>query len=97
MDNSFFLISIAILSGALQIWGYIVYISKSLKNDTLRLFDITTKIDVITNFIDIKKIEAKVMPCKRDLLAPKSHKIITHISNFRPLKRIQDVIKIFEK
>ena len=36
------------------------------------------------------------MPCKRDLLAPKSHKIITHISNFRPLKRIQDVIKIFE-
>ena len=72
-------------------------VSESLKQDTLRLFDITTKIDVITNFIDIKKIEAKEMPCKRDLLAPKSHKIITHISNFRPLKRIQDVIKIFEK
>ena len=72
-------------------------VSESLKQDTLRLFDITTKIDVITNFIDIKKIEAKEMPSKRDLLAPKSDKIITHISNFRPLKRIQDVIKIFEK
>ena len=71
-------------------------VSESLKKDTLRLFDIKTKIDVITNFIDIKKIESKVMPCKRDFLAPKSHKIITHISNFRPLKRIQDVIKIFE-
>ena len=72
-------------------------VSESLKQDTLRLFDITTKIDVITNFIDIKKIEAKKTPCKRNLLAPKSDKIITHISNFRPLKRIQDVIKIFEK
>ena len=72
-------------------------VSESLKQDTLRLFDITTKIDVITNFINIKKIEAKETPCKRDLLAPKSDKIITHISNFRPLKRIQDVIKIFEK
>ena len=72
-------------------------VSESLKQDTLRLFDITTKINVITNFINIKKIEAKETPCKRDLLAPKSHKIITHISNFRPLKRIQDVIKIFEK
>ena len=72
-------------------------VSESLKQDTLRLFDITTKIDVITNFIDIKKIEAKETPCKRDLLASKSDKIITHISNFRPLKRIQDVIKIFEK
>ena len=72
-------------------------VSESLKKDTLRLFDIKTKIDVITNFIDIKKIEAKKTPCKRNLLAPKSDKIITHISNFRPLKRIQDVIKIFEK
>ena len=72
-------------------------VSESLKQDTLRLFDIKTKIDVITNFIDIKKIEAKETPCKRDLLASKSDKIITHISNFRPLKRIQDVIKIFEK
>jgi|TARA_B110000285_G_scaffold234138_1_gene310052 N-acetyl-alpha-D-glucosaminyl L-malate synthase BshA len=72
-------------------------VSESLKQDTLRLFDITIEIDVITNFIDIKKINGKATPCNRDLLASKSDKIITHISNFRPLKRIYDVIGVFEK
>ena len=67
-------------------------VSESLKQDTLRLFDIKTEINVIPNFID-----AKEKPCERSLLAPTNDKIITHISNFRPLKRIQDVITVFEK
>src|SRR6056300_266547 len=72
-------------------------VSESLKQDTLRLFDITKKIEVIPNFIDIEKIESAGMPCDRSLLAAKEEKILTHISNFRPLKRIMDVIHIFEK
>lgn len=71
-------------------------VSESLKKDTLRLFDIKTNIEVIPNFIDIKKIESVGKPCERSLLAQKKEKIITHISNFRPLKRIMDVISIFE-
>lgn len=72
-------------------------VSESLKQDTLRLFDIKTEINVIPNFIDVKKLDAKEKPCERSLLAPTTDKIITHISNFRPLKRIQDVITVFEK
>ena len=72
-------------------------VSESLKQDTLRLFDIKTEINVIPNFIDVKKLDAKEKPCERSLLAPTKDKIITHISNFRPLKRIQDVITVFEK
>ena len=72
-------------------------VSESLKQDTLRLFDIKTEINVIPNFIDVKKLDAKEKPCERSLLAPTNDKIITHISNFRPLKRIQDVITVFEK
>lgn len=72
-------------------------VSESLKQDTLRLFDIKTEINVIPNFIDLKKLDAKEKPCERSLLAPTNDKIITHISNFRPLKRIQDVINVFEK
>ena len=72
-------------------------VSESLKQDTLRLFDIKTEINVIPNFIDLKKLDAKEKPCERSLLAPTNDKIITHISNFRPLKRIQDVITVFEK
>ena len=71
-------------------------VSKSLKEDTLNLFDIKKKIDVIPNFIDTEAIATKDKPCKRTLLAEKEEKILTHISNFRPLKRIVDVIDIFK-
>ena len=71
-------------------------VSESLKNDTINLFDIKKKIDVIPNFVDINKIKAKEKPCERSLLAKKEEKILTHISNFRPLKRIFDVISIYE-
>ena len=71
-------------------------VSKSLRDDTLNLFDIKKKIDVIPNFIDIEAITSKEKPCKRTLLAEKEEKILTHISNFRPLKRIIDVIDIFK-
>ena len=72
-------------------------VSKSLKEDTLRLFDIKKEIQVVPNFIDIKKVENKAAPCKRSLLAKKEEKIITHISNFRPLKRVLDVLAVFER
>ena len=71
-------------------------VSESLRHDTLNLFDIKKKIDVIPNFVDINKIKAKEKPCERSLLAKKEEKILTHISNFRPLKRIFDVISIYE-
>ena len=71
-------------------------VSESLKEDTLRLFDIKKNINVIPNFIDTEKIKLKGKPCERSLLAEKEEKILTHISNFRPLKRIMDVISIFE-
>ena len=71
-------------------------VSKSLKDDTLNLFDIKKKIDVIPNFVDVEAITSKEKPCKRTLLAEKEEKILTHVSNFRPLKRIIDVIDIFK-
>ena len=71
-------------------------VSESLKEDTLRLFEIRKNIQVIPNYIDIDKIKSKGKPCERSLLASKEEKILSHISNFRPLKRILDVIAIFE-
>jgi len=72
-------------------------VSQSLKEDTMRLFEIDNEIEVIPNFIDIQKLKQKELPCKRSLLAKKEEKIITHISNFRPLKRILDVLAVFEQ
>ena len=70
-------------------------VSESLKKDTLRLFDIKDDIHVVTNFIDISKHTHSFTDCQRSMMADDDERIITHISNFRPVKRIQDVIKIF--
>lgn len=70
-------------------------VSESLKEDTLRLFDITNEIQVIPNFIDFEKHTNHFTDCQRVLMAADNEKIITHISNFRPVKRISDIIKTF--
>ena len=70
-------------------------VSESLKQDTLRLFNIKNTIHVVTNFIDLKKHEYGFTDCQRSMMANDDERIITHISNFRPVKRIQDVIKVF--
>ena len=72
-------------------------VSQSLKDDTVRLFDIKEKkIQVVPNFIDISKAKDKIVDCQRHIMAQPHEKIITHISNFRPVKRIVDVINIFK-
>ena len=71
-------------------------VSESLKEDTLRLFHIQKDIQVVYNFIDIKKYEReKKKECKRIALAQPNERILTHVSNFRPVKKTEDVVKIF--
>ena len=72
-------------------------VSQSLKDDTLRLFDIRKEIHVVPNFIDIPKKIHSVTKCQRDLMADKHERIITHVSNLRAVKRVQDVIEIFDR
>lgn len=70
-------------------------VSQSLKDDTLRLFDIKNTIEVVPNFIDTKRFENKYTDCQRSIMALPQERIITHVSNLRPVKRVQDVIHIF--
>jgi len=70
-------------------------VSESLKRDTLRLFNIKREIEVVPNFIDLDKYATDFTDCQRSMMAEDHERIITHISNFREVKRIPDVIKIF--
>ncbi|OIQ28540.1 MAG: N-acetyl-alpha-D-glucosaminyl L-malate synthase BshA [Bacteroidetes bacterium MedPE-SWsnd-G2] len=70
-------------------------VSQSLKDDTLRLFNITNEIDVVPNFIDMDKHKKDFTDCQRAMMANENEVIITHISNFREVKQIPDVINIF--
>jgi len=73
-------------------------VSQSLKDETYKLFKIEKEIVVIPNFIEVDKVKQEDgAPCYRTILAKNQEKIITHISNFRKVKRIPDVIKTFYK
>lgn len=72
-------------------------VSQSLKEDTLRLFDIRKEIHVVPNFIDIPKKINPYTDCQRDLMAEPHEKIVTHVSNLRPVKRVTDVIEVFDR
>lgn len=72
-------------------------VSQSLKEDTLRLFEVKKEIEVIPNFIEIDETQKEHLTCKRSVMAKADEKIITHISNFRKVKNIPDVVKVFYK
>ena len=72
-------------------------VSNSLKNETVSIFNISNEIDVIPNFIDISKYQKVKRNPYRGKLCGKGERLIIHTSNFRKVKRIQDVINIFCK
>jgi L-malate glycosyltransferase len=70
-------------------------VSESLRKDTMRLFNIEKDIHVVPNFIDLDKHLNNFTDCQRAMMANDDERIITHISNFREVKQIPDVIKVF--
>ncbi|MDN3706632.1 N-acetyl-alpha-D-glucosaminyl L-malate synthase BshA [Myroides ceti] len=75
---------------------YVTSVSEDLKKSTYELFDVKKEIHVIPNFIEEKLNGFVSVTCKRLLFANDDERIITHISNFRKVKRIQDIIKVFD-
>ena len=73
----------------------ITAVSQNLKDETYRSFAITKEIDVIYNFVDVNRFNKKPIDAFRKVIAPNGEKIIIHASNFRKVKRIDDVVKIF--
>ncbi len=72
-------------------------VSQSLKDQTIETFNVEKEIDVIHNFVNFERFKRVNKDHFRKALAPNGEKILVHISNFRKLKRVDDVIKIFAK
>lgn len=70
-------------------------VSESLKADTLKFFNIVKDIKVITNFIDNKDFK-ECNDCQRSQFASNDEKILIHVSNLRPVKRVEEVLQIFK-
>jgi len=75
----------------------ITSVSESLKKDTLTIFKIDNKIDVIPNFINLDDYAKTGTHCEKKHYAPNGEKIMIHVSNFRKVKRVEDVLKVFDK
>ncbi len=72
-------------------------VSENLKKDTLMHFDVTNEVRVIPNFIDLERFSHKSKNHFKKAIAPNDEKIIVHTSNFRKVKRVPDVVKVFAK
>lgn len=73
----------------------ITAVSENLRQETLSSFTIEKEIHVIPNFVDIKRFSQSNKEHFRKMLAPNNEKILAHVSNFRKVKRVEDVIKTF--
>ena len=73
----------------------ITAVSQNLKEETYKSFHITKDIDVITNFVDVSRFNKKPFDAFKKVIAPDGEKILVHASNFRKVKRVDDVVKIF--
>ncbi len=75
----------------------ITAVSKNLREETYATFDIEKDIEVIHNFVDVRRFAKKPIDAFRKVIAPEGERILLHASNFRKIKRIGDVIHIFYK
>lgn len=71
-------------------------VSDSLVRDTLNHFAVKRPIRMIPNFIDFERFNKKPRQHFKDLIAPNNERIIVHTSNFRKVKRVEDVVRIFD-
>ncbi|MDR9409858.1 MAG: N-acetyl-alpha-D-glucosaminyl L-malate synthase BshA [Balneolaceae bacterium] len=72
-------------------------VSEYLKEETYRLFDINKDIKVIPNFIDLERFKKSKKEHFKKAICPEDEKIVTHVSNFREVKRVTDVVATFSK
>ena len=75
----------------------ITTVSKSLQKDTFSFFNIHKEVRIIPNFINVSYYNSIKIDCKRNDYASDEEMIISHVSNFRPVKRVLDVIESFNK
>lgn len=75
----------------------ITAVSYNLRDETYHSFKIEKEIKVIHNFVDTRRFRKKPIDAFRKVIAPNGERILMHASNFRKIKRVQDVVRIFAK
>ncbi len=85
-----------VISFSIQHSDAVTAVSESLKQDTYTHFKTKKEISVVPNFISLDKYKPTKI-CARGAFAKESEKIVMHVSNFRKVKRVEDVVRVFRK
>ena len=86
----------AITQFSIQRSDALTAVSEYLARETVEHFDVPAeRITVVPNFVDLNAYRRDLQPCHRSKLSEPGEKIIMHISNFRPVKRVEDVVRVF--
>lgn len=75
----------------------ITAVSENLKDETFNTFKIQKPIQVIHNFVDVERFNRKAIDAFKRLIAPNGERVLLHASNFRKVKRVEDVLHIFNE
>jgi N-acetyl-alpha-D-glucosaminyl L-malate synthase BshA len=86
-----------VISFAINESDAVTAVSQSLRTDTYKLFGINIDIEVIPNFLNPTPIDEDVVSEIREEYAPDGTPMLIHISNFRPVKRVMDVMEIYKR
>lgn len=84
-----------VISFAINESDAVTAVSQSLKADTYKLFGINKEIQVVPNFIEPQHISNEIKQALREEYVPEGNPMLIHISNFRPVKRVMDVMQVF--
>ena len=84
-----------VISFAINKSDGVTTVSNSLKNDTYKLFGVNKDISVIPNFVCMEQYNMPENTELREAHAPNGEKVLVHISNFRAVKRVEDVVRVF--
>ncbi len=72
-------------------------VSADLRKETYETFDIKTEIEVIHNFVDLSRFHKQKKDHFKRIICPEDEKLLVHVSNFRKVKRVDDIIEVFRK
>ncbi len=86
-----------VVTFAINMSDAVTAVSKNLMEETYQYFNISKKIEVIPNFIDLRRFNKQRKEHFKKAIAPNNERLLVHASNFRKVKRVGDVIKIFSK
>lgn len=86
-----------VVTFSINVSDAVTAVSEDLKNETLHHFGVAKDIKVIPNFVDMDRFKKQKKDHFKKAICPNDEKLLVHISNFRKVKRVKDVLEVFSR